>query len=65
MVTQIDFARQWEIIGAEVLRATERVGASGRYILGKEVEGFEDALARRWGVRHAVGVGSGMDALAN
>jgi dTDP-3-amino-3,4,6-trideoxy-alpha-D-glucose transaminase len=63
MVTQIDFARQWEIIGAEVLRATERVGASGRYILGKEVEVFEDALARGWGVRHAVGVGNGMDAL--
>ena len=63
MVTQIDFARQWEIIGADVLRATERVGTSGRYILGKEVEVFEEALAEAWGVRHAVGVGNGMDAL--
>lgn len=63
MVTQIDFTRQWEAIGPEVLRATARVGASGRYILGKEVEQLEDALAQAWGVRHAVGVGNGMDAL--
>jgi dTDP-4-amino-4,6-dideoxygalactose transaminase len=63
MVTQIDFARQWQAIGTAVLRATARVGASGRYILGKEVEQFEDALALAWGVSHAVGVGNGMDAL--
>ena len=63
MVTQIDFTRQWEVIGAEVLRAIGRVGASGRYILGREVEQFEEALAKAWGVRHAVGVGNGMDAL--
>jgi dTDP-3-amino-3,4,6-trideoxy-alpha-D-glucose transaminase len=63
MVTQIDFTRQWEVISAEVLRAIGRVGASGRYILGKEVEQFETALAEAWRVRHAVGVGNGMDAL--
>jgi dTDP-4-amino-4,6-dideoxygalactose transaminase len=63
MVTQIDFTRQWEAVGAAVLRATARVGASGRYILGNEVEHFEDALAPTWGVRYAVGVGNGMDAL--
>jgi dTDP-4-amino-4,6-dideoxygalactose transaminase len=63
MVTEIDFARQWEVISAAVLRATGRVGASGRYILAKEVEHFEQALAEAWGVRHAVGVGNGMDAL--
>lgn len=63
MVTQIDFTRQWEVIGADVLRAIGRVGASGRYILGKEVDHFEEALAEAWGVRQAVGVGNGMDAL--
>lgn len=63
MVADIDFTRQWEAIGATVLAAVERVGASGRYILGKEVEQFENALAENWGVRHAVGVGNGMDAI--
>jgi dTDP-3-amino-3,4,6-trideoxy-alpha-D-glucose transaminase len=63
MIPDIDFTRQWKAIGADVLRATARVGVSGRYILGKEVEQFEGALAEAWGVRHAVGVGNGMDAL--
>lgn len=63
MITQIEFTRQWQAIGAEVLRATARVGASGRYILGKEVEQFERALAEEWRIRHAVGVGNGMDAI--
>src|ERR1043166_1817422 len=45
------------------MAAVERVGASGRYILGPEVEAFETALAGHCGVRHAVGVGNGMDAL--
>lgn len=46
-----------------VLEAVERVGASGRYILGQEVVAFESALARIWALEHAVGVGNGMDAL--
>jgi len=63
MIAQIDFTRQWEAIGEKAVAALERVGASGRYILGKEVEGFETALAEHWGIAHAVGVGNGMDAL--
>jgi dTDP-3-amino-3,4,6-trideoxy-alpha-D-glucose transaminase len=63
MITEIDFERQWKAIGAAVLAVTERVGASGRYILGKEVERFETSLAAFWGARYAVGVGNGMDAL--
>jgi dTDP-4-amino-4,6-dideoxygalactose transaminase len=63
MILQHDFTRQWEAIGRRALAAVERVGASGRYILGKEVEGFENALAVHWGMEHAVGVGNGMDAL--
>lgn len=34
-----------EVRGAECLAAVERVGASGWYILGEEVERFEKALA--------------------
>jgi dTDP-3-amino-3,4,6-trideoxy-alpha-D-glucose transaminase len=63
MVLQNDFKRQWELVQESALEAIRRVGASGRYILGQEVEFFEAALARFSGMAHAVGVGNGMDAL--
>ncbi|MDE2228182.1 MAG: DegT/DnrJ/EryC1/StrS family aminotransferase [Alphaproteobacteria bacterium] len=44
-------------------RAVARVLASGRYILGPEVEAFEREFAAYIGCRHAVGVASGTDAL--
>lgn len=43
--------------------AYARVMASGRWILGPEVEAFEAAFAAYCGVAHVVGVGSGLDAL--
>ena len=58
-----DFARQWEQIGADALAAVQRVGRSGRLVLGEEVAGFEAEIARWWGVAYAVGVASGLDAL--
>jgi dTDP-4-amino-4,6-dideoxygalactose transaminase len=51
-----------ELIGAQ-LQAFERVVRSGWYILGKEVEAFEQQWATVCGVAHAVGVANGMDAL--
>jgi len=58
-----ELARQWEDIAADALAAVDRVGRSGRLILGEEVAAFESELAEWWGVRHAVGVASGLDAL--
>jgi dTDP-4-amino-4,6-dideoxygalactose transaminase len=58
-----DFAAQWNEISADALAAVDRVGRSGWLVLGDEVRGFEDELARWWGVPHAVGVASGLDAL--
>jgi dTDP-4-amino-4,6-dideoxygalactose transaminase len=58
-----DFARQWEDIREDALEAVERVGRSGWLILGEEVEAFERELAAWWGLPHAVGVASGLDAL--
>jgi dTDP-4-amino-4,6-dideoxygalactose transaminase len=43
--------------------AIARVLAGGQYILGSEVEAFETAFAAWLGVGHAVGVGSGTDAI--
>lgn len=46
------------------LEATfKRVLESGWYILGQEVEAFEQEFAAYCGVRHCVGVGNGLDAL--
>ena len=63
MILQNDFKRQWEFVEGPALDAVRRVGESGWYILGREVEAFETALAEFWGVSHAIGVGNGLDAL--
>jgi dTDP-4-amino-4,6-dideoxygalactose transaminase len=47
----------------EELDAVRRVLERGWFVLGPEVTAFEAALARSTGVAHAVGVGSGTDAL--
>ncbi|PTU73266.1 DegT/DnrJ/EryC1/StrS family aminotransferase [Pseudomonas mangrovi] len=43
--------------------AFQRVLRSGWYVLGAEVSAFESEYANACGVRHAVGVGNGLDAL--
>ncbi|APU15487.1 Erythromycin biosynthesis sensory transduction protein eryC1 [Actinoalloteichus sp. GBA129-24] len=43
--------------------AVHRVLASGRYLLGPEIEAFESEYAAYCGARHCVAVGSGCDAL--
>ncbi len=48
---------------AEIDAAIQRVLDSGWYILGQEVKRFEDEFAGFIGVKHAVGVGNGTDAL--
>lgn len=58
-----DFRAQWKAVGPEVLAVVDRVGASGWYILGREVERFESTLASTWELPHAVGVGNGLDAI--
>ncbi len=47
----------------EFHEALERVEESGEYILGPFVEKFEKELAKVCGVKHAIGVGSGTDAI--
>ena len=46
-----------------ILRKIRKVVMSGDFTLGKEVDRFEDEFAKIAGVRHAIGVGSGTDAL--
>lgn len=58
-----DFRAAWDANRGAYLEAVERVGKSGWLILGKEVEFFEKDLAAFWGLRHAIGVANGLDAL--
>lgn len=48
--------------GQEELDAMQRVLRSGRFTMGEQVRGFEDAFAARFGMKHAVMVNSGSSA---
>jgi dTDP-4-amino-4,6-dideoxygalactose transaminase len=54
---------QYRAHQAPIESAINRVLESGNYILGPEVESFELAFADYCGANHAVGLGSGTDAL--
>jgi dTDP-4-amino-4,6-dideoxygalactose transaminase len=60
----IDLRAQDAEVGAAVRAAVSAVLADQQLVLGAHVERFEQAMAAFCGVRHAVGVGSGTDALA-
>ncbi|NBD33339.1 MAG: erythromycin biosynthesis sensory transduction protein eryC1 [Cyanobacteria bacterium] len=59
----LDLKPQYQTIKAEIHQAIDRVLESGRYILGTEVQQFEEEVAFYLGVKHAIGVNSGTDAL--
>lgn len=62
-VPLLDVCRQNAPLKRELSEAFQRVLESGNYILGPEVERFEESAARVAGARFAIGVSSGTDAL--
>jgi dTDP-4-amino-4,6-dideoxygalactose transaminase len=62
-VPLLDLQAQYRPIRAEILAAIERVCDSQRFIMGPEITALEDEMARMLGVRHAIAVSSGTDAL--
>jgi dTDP-4-amino-4,6-dideoxygalactose transaminase len=62
-VPLLDLRQQYASIRGDVLAAIERVCDSQQFILGVEVEEFEREMAAAIGVRAAIGVSSGTDAL--
>jgi dTDP-4-amino-4,6-dideoxygalactose transaminase len=63
VIPLIDLGRQHAPLRDALLAAMARVLDSNRFILGGEGEALERALGALGGVGHAVGVGSGTDAL--
>jgi dTDP-3-amino-3,4,6-trideoxy-alpha-D-glucose transaminase len=59
----VDLRAAHEELGAELDAAVTRVVDSGWYLLGPELESFENEFADYCGTRHCVGVGSGLSAL--
>lgn len=59
----VDLTAQYQAIREEIDQAIARVVQRGWFILGQELRAFEEAFARYCGVAHAVGVGSGTEAL--
>jgi dTDP-4-amino-4,6-dideoxygalactose transaminase len=62
-VPLLDLQGQYAPLRADLLAAITRVCDSQRFIGGPEVDGLERELAEYVGVRHAIGVSSGTDAL--
>ena len=62
-VPLLDVPAQNGPLESELQAAFLRVLKSGRYILGPEVQAFEEEVATDCGVPHAIGVSSGTDAL--
>ncbi len=63
MIPFIDFSRQNRTLRKKLLRAVEGVMDSQAYILGPDVDAFEREFASYCGVKYAIGVASGFDAL--
>ena len=62
-VPLFDLTRQYENLRDEMIKRIDETISSGRVILGKNVEEVEEAIAKYIGVKHAIGVASGSDAL--
>ena len=59
----VDLAGQFRNLEGELTKAFLDIGRSGVYIMGDRLESFEIKAAEYCGVKHAIGVGHGSDAL--
>jgi dTDP-4-amino-4,6-dideoxygalactose transaminase len=62
-VPYTDFPQQYREERIDLLQAIEKVMEKGDFILGESVQKFEDGFAALCQTPHAIGVGSGTDAL--
>jgi dTDP-4-amino-4,6-dideoxygalactose transaminase len=62
-IPYINLSAQWEDEKEDLLPIIENVFSSGQYILGQEVENFENLVCEYFNVDHCVALNSGTDAL--
>lgn len=62
-IPMLHLADEIDRLWPELTSALNRVLRSGRFVLGPEVSAFEEEVARYLGVKHAIGLNSGTDAL--
>ena len=62
-VSFLDLKATYRELQLQIDAAYRRMMKSGRFILGREIEAFEEEFARYCGAKYCVGVGSGLDAL--
>ncbi len=63
MIPFLSFDYQQKLLGAKLLKKAEDVLDSKYFVLGNEVNFFEKNFANLLDSKHAIGVGSGLDAL--
>ena len=63
VVPFVDLKQRFEEEREEILAAVERVCSVGNLVLTEEVINFEEKIERYIGVKHAVSLNSGTDAL--
>lgn len=63
MVPFLDLRLAYEELKSEIDSAVHRILSSGWYILGSEVESFEEEYSEFCGSRYCVGVANGLDAI--
>lgn len=59
----LDMSGEIEALWGDLIPAIEAVLKSGQFIMGPNVDAFEDEMAAYLGARHAIAVNSGTDAL--
>ena len=64
MILFDNFKKQYSAVKHEVNSAIQRVLDSGWYIMGKELDAFEDEFAKYIGSKFCIGVASGTEAIA-
>lgn len=58
-----ELKRNYENLKTDIDNAVSRVLASGWYLMGQELEAFENNFAQFCGVKHGIGVASGTEAI--
>src|SRR4051812_33441554 len=62
-VPMLDLARQYDALRKQVTEAILRVCESQHYIMGEDVDAFEQEAAEFLGTKFAIGCASGTDAI--